>query len=57
MSLAITLLDDTTAGKVVNKTILKLVSERLSLCELITQRIRAEVDKFNRQQKQEVFDA
>jgi len=56
MTLAVTLIDETTSGDVVGKTTLKLVSERVTLRELITQRIREEVDKFNQQKKQEIFN-
>lgn len=55
MSLAVTLLDETTTGKVVNQTTLKLVSERISVRDLISQRIREEVEKFNRQKKLDIF--
>jgi len=55
MALAVTLVDETASGDVVNKTTLKLVSERITLRELITQRIRVEVDKFNHQKSQEIF--
>lgn len=55
MALAVTLVDETTSGDVVNKTILKLVSERITLRELITQRIRDEVDKFNQKKSREIF--
>ena len=55
MSLAINLIDETTSGDVVAKTTLKLVSERITLRELIAQRIREEVDSHNRKRQQEVF--
>lgn len=55
MSLAITLLDETTNGEVVNTTSLKLVSERINMRELITQRIREEVNEFNNQKQNELF--
>jgi len=40
MGLAVTLLDETTRGEVLNRTSLRLVSERVTMRELITQRIR-----------------
>jgi len=55
MALAVTLLDETTSGEVVNKTTLRLVSERVSVRDLITQRIRDEVARFNQQKKQTFF--
>lgn len=55
MSLAVTLSDETTSGDVVTTTTLKLVSERITLRELITQRIREEVERFNRENRHEVF--
>lgn len=55
MALAVTLTDETTSGEVMGKTTLRLVSERITLRELITQRIREEVDKFNRQKAQNIF--
>ena len=55
MELAVTLIDETTSGDVVNKTTLKLVSERITLRELITQRIHEEVDNFNQQQEHQLF--
>lgn len=54
MGLAVTVLDETTSGKLVSKTSLKLVSERTTMRELITQRIREEVDKYNNR-KHEIF--
>jgi len=55
MALAVTIVDETTTGEIVRKTQLRLVSERLTLRELITQRIRAEVEKFNAQREHDLF--
>lgn len=55
MGLAVTLLDETTRGEVLNKTSLRLVSERVSMRELITQRIRQEVDRYNAEKHETFF--
>lgn len=55
MGLAVTLQDETTSGEVVNTTSLKLISERVTVRELITERIRNEVEHFNRQKQKELF--
>lgn len=55
MVLAVTVVDETTNGEIINKTQLRLVSERLTLRELITQRVRGEVEKFNAQHEHELF--
>ncbi len=36
--------------------LVKLVSEYLTLCELCTQRIRGEVDKFNQKKSRKFFE-
>lgn len=55
MGLAVTLQDETTSGEVVHTTSLRLVSERVTMRELITERIRKEVERFNEQKQREVF--
>jgi hypothetical protein len=55
MTLAINLIDQTTSGDVYAKTHLKLVSERMTLRELIALRIRDEVNRFNKEQQDGVF--
>jgi len=53
-ALAVTLYDETTDGKTVNKVELRLVSHNTTLRDVISQRIKHEVDKHNSKQ-QEVF--
>jgi hypothetical protein len=55
MTLAINLIDQTTSGDVYAKTHLKLVSERMTLRELLALRLRDEVNRFNQKQKDSVF--
>lgn len=55
MGYAITLSDETTEGKIINKTELRLVSERITLRELISKRIQQEVNKHNSQQHEIFF--
>ena len=54
MSLAVVLVDETTDGKKLHRTELKLVSERVTLREIIASRIKQEIDKHN-SQKDEMF--
>jgi len=53
-AIALTLYDETTDGKMLNKVELRLVSQQTTLREVISQRIKQEVDKYNNQQ-QKVF--
>lgn len=53
-AIALTLYDETTDGKMLNKVELRLVSQQTTLREVISQRIKQEVDKYNNQQ-QKIF--
>ena len=52
--LALVLYDETTDGRQLNKVELRLVSQAMTLRDLISQRIKQEVDEYNHKQ-QEVF--
>lgn len=55
MALALTLFDETTSGNTLGKCELTLVSQRVTLRELLAERIRTEVERFNQQRNQEIF--
>lgn len=55
MALALTLFDETTSGNTLGKCELTLVSQRMTLRELLAERIRTEVERFNQQRNQEIF--
>jgi hypothetical protein len=55
MSVTVTIRDETTSGDVYNEVPLEFPSERITVQELIRERVYQEVQDFNRQQHQQVF--
>ncbi|MDJ0940721.1 MAG: hypothetical protein QNJ00_13250 [Woeseiaceae bacterium] len=55
MALSLRLVDETTSGEVYNETVLKLVSTRISVRDLIEQRVREEVRRFNDEKADKLF--
>lgn len=55
MSVTLTIRDETTAGNVVSETPLEFPSERITVRELIRERVYQEVQDFNRTQGEQVF--
>ena len=55
MALSLRLVDETTSGEVYNETVLKLVSTRISVRDLIEQRVREEVRRFNDEKAEKLF--
>ncbi len=55
MSVTLTIRDETTAGKVVGEIPLEFPSERITVRELIRERVYQEVQDFNRTQDEQVF--
>jgi hypothetical protein len=55
MTVTLTVRDETAAGTVYGETPLELPSERITVRELIRERVYQEVQDFNRQQGEKVF--
>ena len=55
MQVNLRIVDETTSGKIYNETVLRLASTRISARDVIEQRVRQEVQKFNDAQKKELF--
>lgn len=55
MQVNLRVVDETTSGKVYNETILRLASTRVCARDVIEQRVRQEVQKFNDAKKKELF--
>lgn len=55
MSITLTIRDETTAGKVYHELPLEFPSERITVRELIRERVYQEVQDFNRKQHEQVF--
>jgi hypothetical protein len=55
MSVTLTIRDETASGKVYSETPLVFPTERISVRDLIRERVYQEVQDFNRNQEQQVF--
>ena len=55
MSVTLTIRDETASGEVVNELPLEFPSERITVRELIRERVYQEVQDFNRRQDEHVF--
>lgn len=55
MSITLTIRDETASGKVYSETPLAFPAERITVRELIRERVYQEVQDFNREQEQRVF--
>lgn len=55
MSITLTIRDETAAGRVYSETPLQIPTERITVRELIRERVYQEVQDFNRQQEASVF--
>lgn len=55
MEAALRLVDESIKGEVLREFTLKLASERVSVREIIEQRVRHEVDAFNQEQSASIF--
>lgn len=55
MSITVTISDETASGKIYNELPLEFPSERITVRELIRERVYQEVDDFNRQPDSQVF--
>lgn len=55
MQVNLKILDETTSGEVYNETILRLASTRVRAREIIEQRVRQEVQKFNDAENNKLF--
>ncbi len=55
MSITVTIRDETATGDVVHERPLEFPSERITVRELIRERVYQEVQDFNRQQQERVF--
>ena len=55
MTITVTICDETASGEVVHELPLEFPSERVTVRELIRERVYQEVQDFNRQQDQQVF--
>ena len=55
MAVSLKLVDETTSGEVYQETVLTLVSARITVRDLIEQRVRAEVDQYNAKKASELF--
>ena len=49
------IVDETSSGKIYNETTLRLASSRARARDVIEQRVRQEVQKFNNAKKKEFF--
>ena len=55
MSVTVTIRDETAAGSVINEIPLEFPSERITVRELLRERVYQEVQDFNRDREQQVF--
>jgi hypothetical protein len=55
MSVTLTVRDETTTGDVYNEVPLEFPAERISVCDLIRERVYQEVQDFNRRHDAQVF--
>ena len=55
MQSALRIVDQTPGGKILRESTLQLVSEKITVRDLIKRRVCDEVDRFNAQQNQAVF--
>ncbi|MEL7312396.1 MAG: hypothetical protein AAFN07_12840 [Pseudomonadota bacterium] len=55
MQVNLKIVDETTSGQVYNETVLQLASRRVCARDVIEQRVRQEVQKFNDAKKKDLF--
>lgn len=55
MQVSLRVVDETSSGKIYNETVLRLASTRVCARDVIEQRVRQEVRKFNDAKKKELF--
>ena len=55
MQVNLKIVDETASGKVYNETVLQLASTRICARDVIEQRVRQEVQRFNDARKKELF--
>ncbi len=55
MAVSLKLVDETTSGEVYQETVLTVVSSRIKVRDLIEQRVRAEVERFNEERAEKIF--
>jgi len=55
MQVSLRVVDETSSGKIYNETVLRLASTRICARDVIEQRVRQEVQKFNDAKKKELF--
>ncbi len=55
MQVSLKIFDETSSGEIYNETVLRLASKRVSAREVIEQRVRQEIQKFNESEKAELF--